>query len=126
MERNTRQREAIRKVFADEPRPLGPEEVLAHARRAVPRIGLATVYRNLGALRDEGWLVAVNVPQRGLMYQRSGLDHHHHFFCRTCNRLLDFPGCPLERRRLVPRGYVLERHDVLLYGVCRSCARSSQ
>jgi Fur family ferric uptake transcriptional regulator len=83
---------------------------------------MATVYRTLGALREEGWLVPVDVPQRGILYERAGLDHHHHFYCRVCNRLLDFPGCPLSKRQRAPAGFVLEHHVVLLYGLCRSCA----
>jgi Fur family ferric uptake transcriptional regulator len=121
MARNTRQREAIRQVFTEHDRPLGPEEVHAFARKRVPHLGMATVYRALRVLRDEGWLVAVNLPRGGTLYERSGLDHHHHFYCRKCRKLLDFPGCPIGSRRLAPKGFVLERHELLLYGICNTC-----
>jgi Fur family ferric uptake transcriptional regulator len=126
MQRNTRQREAIRQVFRTHARPLAPEEVLTYAQKEVPRLGMATVYRNLAALRDENWLVAVNIPQRGVLYERSGKDHHHHFYCRKCRKLLDFPGCPLGKRHLAPRGYVLESHELFLYGVCKTCASNGR
>ncbi len=126
MQRNTRQRQAIRQVFRDYGRPLTPEEVFAYAREEVPRLGMATVYRTLAALRDETWLVTVNMPEHGVLYERSGKDHHHHFYCRKCRRLLDSPGCPLGKRRLAPRGYVLESHELFLYGICKSCASNGR
>jgi hypothetical protein len=45
MERNTRQRSAIRDAIAQAERPLLPQEVLDAAQRAVPGLGIATVYR---------------------------------------------------------------------------------
>ena len=60
--RNTRQKDAIRAAFVDTDRPLSPEEVLSYAQRAVADIGIATVYRNLKTLVDDGWLVQVQLP----------------------------------------------------------------
>ena len=54
MERNTRQRSAIRDAIAQAQRPLLPQEVLEAARTEVPGLGIATVYRNLKALVEEG------------------------------------------------------------------------
>ena len=47
MERNTRQRSAIRDVIARAERPLLPQEVLDAAQTLVPGLGIATVYRNI-------------------------------------------------------------------------------
>ncbi|MEW6280573.1 MAG: transcriptional repressor, partial [Candidatus Eremiobacterota bacterium] len=52
MERNTRQRDAIRRALADANRPLAPQEVLEEARRYSPGLGIATVYRNLKGLEQ--------------------------------------------------------------------------
>ncbi|MFM7507657.1 MAG: transcriptional repressor, partial [Rubrivivax sp.] len=50
MERNTRQRTAIRDALQRARRPLLPQEVLLAAQAQAPRLGLATVYRNLKTL----------------------------------------------------------------------------
>ena len=50
MERSTRQRRAIRRVLLETRRPLSPREILELARKQVPSLGLATVYRILRAL----------------------------------------------------------------------------
>ena len=54
MERSTRQRSAIRQVIDEARRPLSPPEVLELAQQQVAAMGMATVYRNLKLLLDEG------------------------------------------------------------------------
>ena len=43
MERNTRQREAIRQVFLEQCRPLAPSEVLDYAQEKVPGLGIPNI-----------------------------------------------------------------------------------
>jgi Fur family transcriptional regulator, ferric uptake regulator len=122
MERNTRQRDAIRGVFEETPRPLGPFEILEAARSRVSGIGIATVYRTINALVDSGWLVTVALPGEPPRYERAGAAHHHHFRCRECARVFEIHGCPGDLRDLAPPGFQLESHDVTLYGRCAFCA----
>jgi Fur family transcriptional regulator, ferric uptake regulator len=121
MERDTRQRRAIRRALQNSGRPLSPREVRTAAHRHTPSIGVATVYRNLKALLDEGWLVAVEVPGEPARYEPAGKRHHHHFRCRSCDRLFELEGCRRPSPR-APKGFVVEAHELLLYGRCASCA----
>ena len=93
MERNTRQRNAIRVAFESSPRPLAIEEVLKEAQAQVPGMGIATVYRNIKSLVDTGWLVPVELPGEPPRYEASGKSHHHYFRCDDCNRVFDLVGC---------------------------------
>ena len=122
MERNTRQREAIRQAFVQAARPLGTREVLVAAKRDVPGLGIATVYRNLKALMDDGWLEPVELPGEPPRYEPTGKGHHHHFHCKICDRLYDLAGCIGSFKGLVPKGFELERHELVLYGRCGDCA----
>jgi Fur family ferric uptake transcriptional regulator len=61
MERKTRQRGAIRDAIAQADRPLLPQEVLEAAQHAVPSLGIATVYRNLKVLVEEGVLAPTEI-----------------------------------------------------------------
>jgi Fur family ferric uptake transcriptional regulator len=124
MPRNTNQQRAIRRVLAEAPGPLAPQEVLDRARRHVPRMGLATVYRWVRGLTDEGWLTAVEVPGEPHRYEVAGKGHHHHFSCRDCGRMFDFQGCPGDLSQLVPRGFTMEAHELTLYGRCDQCSDS--
>jgi Fur family ferric uptake transcriptional regulator len=121
MERDTAQRRAIRDVFEGSERPMGPREVLDAAQSTVPSLGIATVYRTVKALVEEGWLVAVELPGEPPRYELSGKKHHHHFVCDSCDRVFEVDGCPGNLRAVVPTGFQLERHEVVLYGVCSAC-----
>ncbi|MBC7834886.1 MAG: transcriptional repressor [Phycisphaerales bacterium] len=122
MPRDTRQRQAIRDVLDDAGRPLSPPDILKVARKRVPGLGQATVYRTIRALVDEGWLVTVELPGQAPHYERSGLAHHHHFRCRQCERVFEVGGCPGNLKSLTPPGFRLEGHELTLYGVCSTCA----
>lgn len=60
--RNTKQKAAIREAFVAADRPLSPDEAHSGAQQNYPGLGTATVYRNIQALVDEGWLQMVVVP----------------------------------------------------------------
>lgn len=121
MERDTRQRRAIRTALEESGRPLSTQEVLQLARQSSPSLGTATVYRTLKSLVEEGWLAVVDVPGEAPRYERAGKDHHHHFHCRGCGRLFELEGCPDGLRHLTPLGFSLEAHEVVLYGRCTVC-----
>ena len=129
MERDTRQRRAIRRVLEKSGNPLSTREVLVAAHRHAPTLGVATVYRNLKALVEEGWLKAVELPGEPTRYEPAGLSHHHHFRCRGCARIFDLvgnrkggrKGCQPPGAR-APKGFVVESHEILVYGRCASCA----
>ena len=123
MERVTRQRDAIKCVIQASRRPLSPAEVLDGARGAVNALGLATVYRTLKLLVAEGAVQAITLPGESPRYEMKDSGHHHHFQCTTCRRVYDVPGCPGNLRRLAPRGFTVEHHDVTLYGRCSDCGK---
>jgi Fur family transcriptional regulator, ferric uptake regulator len=122
MERDTAQRRAIRAALLEADRPLSPKEVLDGAQTDVPGLGIATVYRNLKAFVDDGWLTPVELPGEAPRYEVAGKKHHHHFMCRSCDRVYELHGCPGNLQAVVPRGFSLEDHEVVLYGRCEACA----
>lgn len=121
MQRATRQREAIQAVLESAGRPLSPTEVLEGTRGLVAAVGLATVYRNLKRLADEGTVQAVNLPGEATRYEVAPAPHHHHAQCVECRRVFDTDGCPGNLQRLAPPGFSVERHEVTLYGRCAAC-----
>jgi Fur family transcriptional regulator, ferric uptake regulator len=121
MIRKTRQRSAIREALEASGRPMSPEEVLSAAQTHVRGLGIATVYRNLKALVEEGWLVPVELPGEPARYELAGKDHHHHFHCRACGRVFELNGCVEKLAELVPAGFAMTGHEVVLYGLCRGC-----
>jgi Fur family ferric uptake transcriptional regulator len=91
------------------------------AQDRVQGIGIATIYRNLKALHDDGFLVPVELPGEPPRYEVAGKDHHHHFHCRRCDRVFEVEGCPGNLKAVTPPGFKLERHEFVLYGLCEFC-----
>jgi Fur family transcriptional regulator, ferric uptake regulator len=122
MERSTRQRSAIRTVIDAAGRPLSPQEVLDRAQSEVPALGMATVYRNLKMLVDEGTISVVTLPGDSPRYESAEHEHHHHFQCTECKRVFDVHACPGNLALLAPKGFTVEHHELTLYGHCDECA----
>ena len=126
MERSTSQRVAIRRAFERADRPLSPGEVLVEARRDVSQLGIATVYRSIKSLQDDGWLAAVELPGESPRYELSGKQHHHHFHCGDCYRVFEIPCHVSPAPPALPRAFRVDRHEVVLYGRCDECRPDSE
>jgi Fur family transcriptional regulator, ferric uptake regulator len=119
--RNTQQRREIREVFERNDRPLAADEVLHLAQQKMAGLGIATVYRTIKALGDEGWLVPVEVPGAPPRYEVRGKAHHHHFHCLKCGKLFELDGCLEHLGKLIPPSFTVVDHVVLIYGYCAGC-----
>jgi Fur family transcriptional regulator, ferric uptake regulator len=120
VERNTRQRQAIRAVLEASLHPLSPPELLAAAQDQVPGLSLATVYRTIKSLCDDGIAKAIELPGENPRFERVGKQHHHHFRCRQCARVYEIYACT-DLSKLLPPGFALEGHEIVLYGLCNGC-----
>lgn len=120
--RNTKQKQAIREAFAEAGRPLSPEEALYGAQKHHKRLGIATVYRNIKALVEDGWLVSVDIPGKSTRYELSGKKHHHHFHCNRCDKVYDLDGCVASAKPRLPRGFTSVAHEFYLFGLCARCS----
>ena len=119
MARRTEQREAIHRVFQTAQGPLSPKEILEGAQKVVPGMGIATVYRNLRTLIEEGGIKPVSLPGEPDRYARSDRGAHHYFRCRCCERVFDVPRAAVEGT--LPSGFQIERAQVVFDGVCTQC-----
>jgi Fur family ferric uptake transcriptional regulator len=121
MIRNTLQRRAISRVFNVDMPPLTPQEVLTAAQKDIPALGIATVYRTLKSMVENGTLVVVNLPGEASRYELTEKRHHHFFSCRACGKVSVVSKCISDFKEMVPSNCKLERHEVVLYGLCDQC-----
>ena len=64
------------------------EEVYEIARKELPSIGIATVYRNLNQLAEAGEII--KIPQPGGVDRFDGrVEEHYHMRCPSCGKLED-------------------------------------
>ncbi|MGA8262253.1 MAG: transcriptional repressor [Arenicellales bacterium] len=120
-DRNTRQKQVIANLVQAAERPLSVQEILTLGRKRLPGLGVATVYRSIKRLKDAGEIRAVTIPGDTSRYETAG-HHHHHFKCSRCDKVYEIEGCVNELKRLVPKGFTIEDHDLTFYGRCRNCA----
>lgn len=120
--RNTRQRAAVLKAIDGSDRPLSILEIMNRAKKHVPTLGQATVYRILRELGESGQLIPVQLPGLPTRYESADQEHHHHFHCQDCGKLFDLPGCLPRLGSLLPEGFTMESHDLTLHGRCSQCA----
>src|SRR5215510_9395400 len=98
--------------------------VYRQVRRRLPRVSLATVYRNLRMLAAEGFL-AERADAGGLRFD-GNTGPHDHFTCLTCGRIYDVAARDDRsgRRRVAARtGFEVLDHRTEYYGRCGACRR---
>lgn len=89
--------------------------------------GLASVYRIVDTLAEQGLVQRVDIGDGIARYEPSGSafdDHHHHLVCDACGKVEAFSDDRLETaiRRVQERsGFVVEAHEVVLRGACATC-----
>jgi len=123
----TRQRLALGEVFDHAQRPLTASEVCRQAKRRIPSLGIATVYRAINQFVSKGKIRVVEIPGAPPHYESAARHHHHFFLCEGCQRLFDLVGCVRGLGSLAPEGFRVRQHEIVLYGECAACAaRSTQ
>jgi Fur family ferric uptake transcriptional regulator len=113
----------VEAVLRSAGRPLTPDEIRSAAARRVRGLGIATVYRALRRLVDAGEAMLVEVPGTTPRYEAAGRGHHHHFHCRSCERVFEVDDCPGDVGRIAPPGFRVDGHEIVLFGTCAACAR---
>jgi Fur family ferric uptake transcriptional regulator len=121
MKRRTRQRDAILTAFTSAARPLAPVEALEAAQRAVPTLGIATVYRSIRELLDDNLITVVELPGQPARYEARSAAHRHHFHCDACGRVYPIEGCVPGIDGLAPRRFAVRSHAIVLFGECDEC-----
>jgi Fe2+ or Zn2+ uptake regulation protein len=93
-------------------------------RRRLPRVSLATVYRNLRMLAAEG-LLSERADLAGMRFDGNS-EPHDHFTCVTCGRIYDVPalaGSRVRARVASRTGFEVLSERIEFYGRCGVCRR---
>jgi Fur family ferric uptake transcriptional regulator len=121
MSRTTEQRRAIVEALGSAESAVTAQEL--HAR--LQGVGLATVYRNLQRLADEGQADTLRRESGELAFRMCGGGHHHHLTCRWCGRVEEVHDCRLgdwARDVAATHGFSEVEHRAELVGTCSVCA----
>lgn len=124
MARPTRQRAAVEAVFAGLEGFHSAQGVHARLRADGDTIGLATVYRAVQSLAEDGALDSIRTDSGEALYRRCSPQHHHHLVCRGCGRTVEVAGPAVEQwadRVAGEHGFADVSHTLEIFGTCGDC-----
>lgn len=101
------------------------EDVFLAVKAKVPRISLATVYKNLEALVQCGAASKLTYGDASARYDIR-TDHHYHTRCLACGKICDLDageGPLLLEQIKPPLGFEVQDYRLELLGRCRACRR---
>ncbi|HEX7316800.1 MAG TPA: transcriptional repressor [Pyrinomonadaceae bacterium] len=101
------------------------EEIFLQIKGELPKISLATVYKNLEALAACGAITKLGYGDASARYDVR-TDRHYHARCTGCGRIWDVEAgadaAAFERLK-PPAGFRVEEARLEVVGRCRDCAR---
>ena len=119
-------RRAVVELLSRQDCCLSALEVFDALRAEGRPVGLASVYRVLDLLTENGLVQRIELGAGTARFERvlAGGDHHHHLVCDDCGKVEAFEDSELERALVdleTRSGYSVAAHDVVLRGACSDC-----
>lgn len=123
--RMTNQREMILQELQKSREHLTADELYERVKKKMPRISLATVYRNLEILSEIGLIGKLEVSGRQKRFDWDTSDHDH-IYCVQCHRI---DNLEIDRKDLGVvvldsiGGYKVTGYRLEFAGVCKECSK---
>ncbi|MGN6445039.1 Fur family transcriptional regulator [Amnibacterium sp.] len=125
MKRRTWQRAAVQDALAGRDDFVSAQALHSQLRADGSPIGLATVYRALADLAEEGEADSLQAEGESLYRACVSPGHHHHLICRTCGRTVEIEADDIEAWAAgvaAANGFTDPQHVVDVFGTCAACA----
>lgn len=126
--RMTSQREIILKELQDSHQHLSADELYERVKKIMPRISLATVYRNLETLSEAGIIGKLEISGRQKRFDFD-IHPHDHIYCLQCHRVdnIDFDRNLVNPAEVASdKGYRITGYRVEFKGICSACRRNQK
>lgn len=117
------QRQVVREILERSDGHPTAQMVFEKARKRMPAISLATVYRNLRLLVKQGVLIESKIGNKPSRFE-TRKERHYHVCCVRCGSLEDLAlpyQTALDRRVEQMARYQLREHRMEFFGICPRC-----
>jgi Fur family ferric uptake transcriptional regulator len=107
---------------------MSAEEVFAEVRQHTQATNLATVYRTLEMLWEEGLACRNDLGEGKIVFATQDHGPHTHLVCRMCNRVIEAnPGvlAPIGKILENQYGFQADLNHLSIFGECADCSRSA-
>jgi Fur family ferric uptake transcriptional regulator len=126
--RMTNQREIILRELKKSKAHLAADELYDIVKKVMPRISLATVYRNLEILSEAGLIGKLEISGRQKRFDFDVSDHDH-IYCVVCHRVdnLNIERKTVNSDKLGDEvGYTVTGYRVEIIGICPDCQKKEK
>lgn len=99
-----------------------------HVKKIYPNISLDTVNRTLLTFAEKGLAFIVEGTGQPKRYD-ADCEHHQHFICIKCKRIIDFSHKPFENIQLpedIESKFKILRKTVYVEGICDRCSENTK
>ena len=129
MQRMTKQRQAVLDELTRVSDFRSAQQIFEDLHGQGQRVGLATVYRSLQSLAEDGRVDTLRSSDGEALYRSCTThDHHHHLVCRECGFTEEIEQSESEswvESVATAHGFSDVGHSLELFGVCSSCRAKS-
>jgi len=96
------------------------EEIYETIKEMFPSISLATIYKNINAMKEEGIISEICLHQK----PKFEIDKapHAHFICKKCGSVQDIPFNDIIKNDF-DKKYPDSKKELYIYGVCKKCEK---
>ncbi|WP_028279152.1 Fur family transcriptional regulator [Arthrobacter sp. H5] len=124
-QRVTKQRRAVSAALDELDDFVSTQELYRQLHSKGETVSLATAYRILQSMADDGLVDVLRNGEGEAVYRRCAVEHHHHhLLCRNCGRAVEIEAPAVEQwaaRVAEDHGYTDVAHTVEIYGLCPEC-----
>ncbi len=128
--RNTLVRRMMLSLFDTIDHPLTAAEVGIALERHDLHVNKTTIYRQLDALSNEGYITALSFGTDGKRYEANHGGVHPHLLCTQCGRIECLPIAAelIDQQRSIAErhGFRAERCSLEFYGICINCQEGTE
>ncbi len=128
-QRTTRQQLAVSAALGALPDFISAQDLHRQLTDDGTKISLATVYRVLTQLTDEGRADSIRRADGEAVYRACATaDHHHHLVCESCGKAVEIQTPEVERlveESARAHGFTRVRHTMEIFGTCEDCSANA-
>ena len=121
------QRIKILEIFLKYEKHFTAEELYKTAKKSLPTIGYATIYRTLKLFCESGICRELILEDGITRYEHLyGHEHHDHLICINCGKFIEVANSEIENLQekiAKSKKFILIRHRLEMYGLCKKCSK---
>lgn len=125
MLKRSKQKEVIRRILRNTSSHPTADWIYEQARKALPNISVATIYRNLKLMKDTGELIELDLGQ-GQSHYDDNTTNHYHFRCEKCGKFFDLEqevDTAIDNEVARETGHDVTHHVLEFRGLCKHCKK---